>query len=306
MVQLRKIEKDLNDLFKISELEQDPAFGRFIPRVYDPIEFDWKSTFEKDFTSRFNGLMIRGNDEVRTVYMAVFPTDQVLESFIDNANEGDLLFMHHPLLMECGDPRGESGRGFVPIKEHYLQEIKEKRLSIHTCHVPMDYHKEIGTNMAIAEALNATVIERFLPYNNTGHVGLICEIPTTNTENLADHLKETFDIPYIDFEGVQQKEIKTVAIVAGCGDSVEDMKDAEVRGAQAYITGEIHCHIDNEYGRKKYKEMMQYVPDTNMSLMGVSHSASEYLVMKTQMSKWFQEQYPQLNIELIPQHRWWL
>lgn len=25
------------------------------------------------------------------------------------------------------------------------------------------------------------------------------------------------------------------------------MKEAEEKGAEAYITGEIHCHIDNDY-----------------------------------------------------------
>lgn len=306
MVKLTIIEQSLNAFFKVNELEQDPAFSRFIPMVYDPIDFDWRSFFEEEFVSRFNGLMIRGFEEVGAVYLAVFPSDQVLETFINHANEGDLLFMHHPILMECGDPRGASGRGFVPIEERYLQAIQAKKLSVYSCHLPMDYHKEISTGMAIAEALNGDLIERFLLYKNTECVGQICEIPEISTVDLEAQLKDLFSIPYVDCEGVQHDSIRKVAIVAGCGDSVEAMKDAEERGAQAYITGEIHCHIDNEYGRKKYKEMMQYVPDTNMSLIGVSHSASEYLIMKTQMKKWFQEQYSQLDVELIPQHKWWL
>ena len=38
-----------------------------------------------------------------------------------------------------------------------------------------------------------------------------------------------------------------IAIIAGCGDVVSLMKEAEEKGAEAYITGEIHCHIDNDY-----------------------------------------------------------
>ncbi len=306
MIQLEKVEKELNDYFKVKELAEDPAFSRFIPMVYEPIGFDWRSFFEKDFVQRFNGVMIRGSESIQTVYLAVFPTDDVLENFIQQAEEGDLLFMHHPLLMECGDPRGASGRGFVPIAEHYLHQLKEKKLSVYTCHVPMDYHEELSTGLAIAEAFNATVTDRFLPYKNTGYVGLIASIPKTSTEVLASALKEIFNIPYIDFEGIHHKHIEKIAIVPGCGDSVEAMRDAEDRGVQAYITGEIHCHIDNEYGQKKYKEMMDYVPDTKMSLIGVSHSSSEYLVMKTQMKKWFKHHFPDLNVRLLPQHKWWL
>ncbi|MGM7702775.1 Nif3-like dinuclear metal center hexameric protein [Pseudalkalibacillus sp. Hm43] len=306
MISLTKIEKELNDYFRVKELPEDPAFSRFIPMVYDPIGFDWRSFFEEDFVQRFNGVMMRGSETVKTVYLAVFPTDEVLESFIQQAEEGDLLFMHHPLLMECGDPRGASGRGFVPIKEQYIHQLKEKKLSVYTCHVPMDYHDELSTGLAIAEALDAKVTDRFLPYKNTGYVGLIATIQETNTKTLAHKLRDIFAIPYLDFEGVHHEQIEKVAIVAGCGDSVEAMKDAEDRGVQAYITGEVHCHIDNEYGQKKYKEMMNYVPITNMSLMGVSHSSSEFLVMKTQMKKWFEDHFPSVNVRLLHQHKWWL
>ena len=48
-------------------------------------------------------------------------------------------------------------------------------------------------------------------------------------------------------------------------------------GGTSHITGEIHCHIDNDYGRMKYNQMLEYVPNTNHVTYGVSHSASEYL-----------------------------
>lgn len=83
------------------------------------------------------------------------------------------------------------------------------------------------------------------------------------------------------------------------------MKEAESKGAQAYITGEIHCHIDNDYGRTRFEMMMEYVRTTSMSLIGVSHAASEYLVKKTQMKNWFNEHHD-VQVKLIPQHKWWL
>lgn len=83
------------------------------------------------------------------------------------------------------------------------------------------------------------------------------------------------------------------------------MQEAEALGAQAYITGEIHCHIDNPYGKQRFAHMMEYVAETTMSLIGVSHSASEYLVMKTQMKRWF-EQSTSLRVVLLSQEKWWL
>lgn len=250
--------------------------------------------------------MIRGAENVNTIFLAVFPTDDVLEKFISQSMPGDLLFMHHPIVMECGDPLGKSGRGFTPISSKYLQAIKEKQLSIYTCHVPMDFHQTFGTSISIAKALQANVIDGFAyggPENEP--VGLICEIDETTTEKLQKHLKKLFNIPYTDFEGKQHDSIKKIAVIAGCGDVVSLMKEAEEKGAKAYITGEIHCHIDNDYGRHKYSLIMDYVKETNMSLIGVSHSASEYLVKETLMYDWFKENVG-ADVTLLPQEKWWL
>jgi hypothetical protein len=143
----------LVDYFRINELDKDPSFSKFIPRVYDPISFDWKTFFEPEFVRRFNGLMLRGGEEVNNVFLAVFPTDEVLDQFIEQSIEGDMLFMHHALTMECGYPNVLWGRGFVPIEHKRLNALKEKKLSVFTCHVPLDYHDFLSTNLAIAESL---------------------------------------------------------------------------------------------------------------------------------------------------------
>lgn len=49
MEKLTTITNALDDLFKIRELDTDPGFSRFIPMVYDPIDFDWQNFFEKEF-----------------------------------------------------------------------------------------------------------------------------------------------------------------------------------------------------------------------------------------------------------------
>lgn len=45
--------------------------------------------------------------------------------------------------------------------------------------------------------------------------------------------------------------------------------------------------------------------DTSMSLIGVSHSASEYLVHNTLIKEWFENNF---NIEtvLVLQEKWWI
>ncbi|GGE55857.1 Nif3-like dinuclear metal center hexameric protein [Priestia taiwanensis] len=304
MEQLNTIVKRLDTLFQVQESGPDSAFSRFVPTVYDAIEFDWKSFFETGFVTYFNGLMIRGAEQVERVHLAVFPTDNVLERFISEANRGDLLFMHHPILMECGDPHGEWGRGFVPVKEEYLIAIKEKELSVYTCHHPLDLNETISTSKAIVKVLNGRIVDSFC-YEGDKAFGLICDIEDTTTEALIQQLESTFAVPYVDVEGKVHGYINRIAVIAGCGDKVSWMKEAEGKGAQAYVTGEIHCHIDNDYGRKRYAEMDAYIQETSMSLIGVSHSASEYIVKKNEMNTWFQQQFD-VGTNLIPQEKWWL
>ena len=113
MPALKKIEQSLDHLFQIEKYGKDSAFSRFIPAVYDPIKFPWQQFFEANFVDLFNGLMMHGSENVNKVFLAVFPTDDVLETFISQSTPGDLLFMHHPLVMECGDPLGRSGHAFL-------------------------------------------------------------------------------------------------------------------------------------------------------------------------------------------------
>ncbi|WP_242220524.1 Nif3-like dinuclear metal center hexameric protein [Bacillus cereus group sp. BfR-BA-01380] len=304
MVKLNEIVSKLNVELDIKSFGKDTSFSRFIPMVYEPLNFEWKAAFEKDFVELFNGLMLKGDTNVEKVFLAVFPTDKVLERFIEESKSGDFLFMHHPLLMECGDPKGEWGQGFVPIKEKYIKQIKEKNLSVYTCHIPLDCHKQLGTNIAMAKMLNAEILVDDT-LNAKNEYVLYCNIEKTNTDNLISTLENIFEIPYVDFEGQKLEDIQRIVIVAGCGDVVDWMKEAEENGVQAYITGEIHCHIDNDYGKQKYKQMMQYASNTSMSLIGVSHSASEYLVHKTLMKDWFEKNFS-IETVLIPQEKWWL
>lgn len=71
------------------------------------------------------------------------------------------------------------------------------------------------------------------------------------------------------------------------------------------MTGEIHCHIHNDYGKSKYNRMKEYVEETQMSLIGLSHAASEFFVMKTQMLQWI-EQEMNVEVQLLRQSKWWV
>lgn len=298
-----KVTDALDSFFKVKELEKDPAMSHFVPMVYKQNQ-EWKKIFEPDFQKRFNGLMIRGADKIRTVFTASFPHDEILQKFISQSEAGDLLFLHHPIPLESGDPKGNLGRGFLPINSILLQKIIKKKLSIYSCHAPLDYNQKISTNRAIAQALQATIESEFLSYGK-GYAGLIAVINPIPTMNLITKLKKIFGIPYVDFAGKKLERITKIGIVAGGGDEVEYSQTIRKRGAQAYITGEIFSRYDSDWGKQNTAKLQDYIKTVDISMIGVSHAASEFLVMKKQMPEWFKKKY---EIPVIPltQSKWWL
>lgn len=303
-VQISKVTHALDLFFKVKELGKDPAMSRFVPMVYDKQNYvEWKEIFEPDFQKQFNGLMIRGANKIRRVFTASFPHDEILQKFISQSDVGDLLFLHHPIPLECGNPKGNLGKGFLPINSILLRKIIEKKLSIYSCHAPLDYNQKISTNRALAEALKARIESEFLPYGN-GYVGLITTVNPISTDGLIARLKKIFGIPYIDFAGKNVGRITKIGIVAGGGDEVEYSQTARERGAQAYITGEIFSRYDNDWGKQNTAKLQNYTKTVDISMIGVSHAASEFLVMKTQMPKWFKKKFGLLATPLT-QSKWW-
>ncbi len=239
MESLSTIVDALDIFFDVSASGADPAFSRFLPAAYEAAPRSWQSWTEPTFATHFNGLMVRGAPTVRSVFLAAFPSAGVLETFLARAEPGDLLFVHHPIDLESGDPKGAWGRFFQPLAEATIQALRAGQLSIYSCHAPLDYHPTVSTSRSIAAALDAAVTGEFFPYGR-GHAGVIATIPAVSCEALEERLRHLFGVAYLDTAGAKPSVIKTVAIVAGAGDRVEQMEYAQTAGAAAYITGEIH------------------------------------------------------------------
>jgi len=301
VAELDQIVHKLDLFFGVADLDRDPSFCGILPELYPGRALS--DCFEQSYCNSFNGLAIRGSSAVRNIYCAAFPSNEVLTQFFDICSDGDLLFTHHPVDMRCGDPRGIWGEGFIAIDPTHIANFKKRSCSMYALHAPLDYNKQISTSLAIVSALNGRVTGEFAPFGG-GNAGLFCQIAPCTTDDLISWALTTFNIPYTDFQGVRCSEISSIAVIAGCGDDVDLMKAAEQSGAQAYITGEVHCHIDTEYGRQRFAQMQEYLSTTTMSLIGVSHAASEQLVMDTMMVPWFEQYFGVVCISVREKY-WW-
>ena len=303
MAQLQTLVDDLDRLFDLAAAGPDPAMSRHVPRVYAEAGVDWRRWATPGFAEKFNGLMIRGRAQVGQVFAACFPSADVLEEWLALARPGDLLITHHPIDVRNGHPDGRWAEGFVPIGSRHLAAITGRGLSVYAVHAPMDTSREVGTAAAIVEALGGTVEGDFWPYGK-GCAGLLCRVPPLSADELAAAAGRIFKVDPVEVAGSRRAVIERIAVVGGIGDDVGQMAAAEQRGAQAWLTGEIHVRIEGRYGRRKHADVRAFAERTTMTLVGVSHAASEQLVLRTQLTRWFRERHG-LVPHVLDEPQWW-
>lgn len=300
-----RIVRFCDEYFRVAQLAADPAFSRFLPMVYDPIGFPWRELFEPDFVRHCNGLMIRGHPDVSKVWCISFPADEVLDQILRRAHPGDLIFSHHPINMECGDPRGALGRGFVPIDPVRLEALRASGLSFYSCHVPLDIHPKLSPSDAIVRIIGGRVVGQFLPYGR-GHAGRFCQIPPTPLDGVIAMCQRALDLPYVDLQAPGDSAkglIARIAVIAGGGGDVEFYREADRLGADCLIAGEVTSKIDNDLGRRRQAEIDDYLLTTDLVAIGLSHAGSEYLVM-TEIAP-FIERHLGILAEAVPESNWW-
>jgi putative NIF3 family GTP cyclohydrolase 1 type 2 len=301
MIPVDKIVGELDRLFSIRLLAKDPI-TRWVTQVYQDIGYDHTRVFEADFCQRGNGLMLRAGESIQEVYCAAFPTPDVLENLLSKTHGETLLFLHHPIDMQT------SGEGFLPIPPETIARLKAAHVSVFSCHAPMDCHDKIGTNVSIAEAFGIQIESSFSPYGN-GFAARFGSMAPLTLDELVAKGKRIFGVDRVEVGGAKPVTITKIAIVAGGGDDLEDLREAERLGAQAYITGDWHPRLqptrpsDRQWAESRNAERQAFAGQTKIALLGFSHAASEFLVMKTQLTPYFRQHG--LPVTCLEQPDWW-
>ena len=274
----------------------------WVPKACARADYDYREVFEAGFCDKFNGLMLKVGTEVKHVFCSAFATPDVMKSILDSGATDALLFLHHPLDMEV------CGAGFLSIPLSVINELQKRRISIYSCHAPLDCHDEIGTNAAIVQALDVTIEKNFIEYG-LGYAGRIGGMQPEKTNSLLKKIQEIFGVHRLEIGGCLNTEVKRIAIVAGGGDEPDYLKQAYDNSCDMYLTGEWYPRYmpEDDAGKECVARMKEEISDftrnTRMVLVGVSHAASEFLVMKTQIKEYFESK--DLPTTPIPQKDWW-
>ncbi len=187
-----------------------------LQQIYDYL--DTVSPFELQEKWDNSGLIVGRMD--REVPQIVVTLD-VDAQMIDEAEEGTLFVVHHPLIFG-----GLSELDFARYPANLIERLVQKRQALIAMHTNFDQTH-----------LNRYVFEKVLGFTLKSEDPFICR--TTGEwhyHTLLMHLKERLDLPFVRVVGAKET-IRSIALTTGSGSSLMDEVEAD-----CFLTGDIKYH----------------------------------------------------------------
>ena len=198
---------------------------QLIEFVYQTIGKEWiEKALAKDELA--NGVQFLGNEEVKKVALGT----SLNEDFLQEAVKAGAQFciFHHGF-----DVRTWRSR-YPLFSQKRMRVIFENKLTVMGFHYALDFHPEIGNNVAIIKKLGAKVKDTL--YEEWGY---IAEFSTSqDVKKLSEKCAKLFshDI-FAVLSG--PKKVKTIGVVSGAGKpDAQHLAEMEEKGVELFITGE--------------------------------------------------------------------
>lgn len=229
----------------------------------------------------WNGLMLSNNppdDDIDRVYLAVYPSQDVLDKIIakevDRGAKGAMVFTYHPLAYS------ENEAMFQPIATEQIEELQEHHISVYVCHAPLDCHPEIGTAIAIADALGLEEQTQFGQHYG-GSACVHGQLTQTTFSGLAAKLAETSELPRLRYDQCRHngQTVKHVAIAPGSA-NLDFMREALELGVDTFITGNWWFFGKSGFAETSRERMSEFIPAVKMNLLGTSRYSSGLVTMR--------------------------
>lgn len=178
----------------------------------------------------------RSAKEVKSVYLAVDATDEVIEDAVDAG--ADMLITHHPLI-------------FSPLKsitaEHFIGRRVLRLLQADICYYAMHTNFDV-MGMADAAADELRLLDRQvleithedeIAREGIGRYGRLPKVMSLS--QCAAYVKEVFRLPAVRVYGEMNERIEIAAVSPGSAKSV--VSSAVQTGVDVLISGDIDHHM---------------------------------------------------------------
>jgi putative NIF3 family GTP cyclohydrolase 1 type 2 len=200
----------------------------------------WREYAEPGYEGRWNGLLVRGADEVTRAATCVFPSDRVIGAVAP----GTFLFSEHPI--DYGDEPG-----FLPLSRESFERLRSGGIGFYNVHAPIDHHPEISPSRMCAAGMGVPVEEEFLPIAEgiPGGAAVIGSSDAT-LDDLAARLQALLG-PEVPVTVVRRRAgtdaAGRVAVVGGGGADRDALEAALERGCETFVTGGVFTRWAAEF-----------------------------------------------------------
>lgn len=182
------------------------------------------------------GLIVgRRDKEVRKIYIAVDPTDEVIQSAVEV--QADMIVTHHPLIFKA--IKKVNNDDFISRRVLRLARHDISYYAMHTNFDVMGMADEAADDIGLKRrSVLSVTYEDDIAKEGFGRVG---KLPVVmSLRECAEHVKRSFGLKHVRVYGDLDAELETAAICPGSGRSM--IGDAIKAGADVYITGDIEHH----------------------------------------------------------------
>jgi putative NIF3 family GTP cyclohydrolase 1 type 2 len=284
-VKLAELVADLDVYFRIAEVRDDD-WSKLYSYVY--AEPYWREYVVPGWEGCWNGLSIRGAEEIERAATCVFPSDQIVASL----EPGTFLFSEHSL-----DYADEPG--FLPLSRDTFEAMREHGISFYNAHAPLDMHPEVSPSRLCAEGVGLDGLDEYFPICEgiPGGAAIIGQ-SRLSVDGLADALRAYLGREIkVHVLTRPRADAGRVAMVAGGGADVEILEASLERGCQTYVTGNAATNCRIAFVQEQVRVFRERADGAAVTLIDAMHYGMEK-PPQLAMVEWFRSRG--LDAEFVP------
>ncbi len=276
-VKLDALVSALDSYFGVADVRDDDWSGTFASLYPDPY---WRAFAEPEYERRWNGLFVRGHEDVARVATCVFPSDEIVAEL----PERTFLFSEHPIAFE------NDVAGFEPLARESFERMRREGLSFYHVHAPLDQHRHVSPSRLLATGLELRNLDEYFPIASgiAGGAAVAGDAKGTVGE-LARALSALVgaEIP-IRLVTQPERAAGRVAIAAGGGADAEILEASLERGCTTFVSGNIATRCRLEFVREGVLAFRRRAEEADVALIDATHYGLEKLPQLA-MLDWFRE-----------------
>jgi putative NIF3 family GTP cyclohydrolase 1 type 2 len=218
----------------------------------------------ENFKKRSMGLVCDFAVEINKIYTAVFPEKDIMQNILADGAENAMLFVHHPSIWDIR----KAPSVFQEMDRNLLQQFKERKISIYNLHVPLDNYGDYSTSATLAKALGFKIEKPFAPYFG-GMAGVFGLTDFVTVQDLRNKFQEIVghEVGLYEYGDVVIKDRK-IAVIAGGGNGLEELKEIAVAGVNTFVTG---ITVKNEHSKIAH----DFAQENKINILGGTHYSTE-------------------------------